>query len=200
MFTIQQRERHLIELLKSNAIDPFIPYNILEIGCGGGGILLDLIRYGSFPSLLHGIDLLHDRLSFARQRLPSANLALADGQQLPYKPRFFDLLLQFTAFSSILDNEVKRNMAGEMLRVMKDGGTILWYDFWWNPINPQTAGIKPDEIRHLFPGCSYVFRKITLAPPIARKIAPISWPMALFLESLKIFNSHYLALIKKNSV
>jgi hypothetical protein len=75
------------------------------------------------------------------------------------------------------------------------------YDFRLNPTNPQTRGIsyfsiRPAEIKRLFPNCHYEFHRITLAPPIARRVVPISWMLALFLESLKIFNSHYLAVIK----
>jgi len=57
-------------------------------------------------------------------------------------------------------------------------------------------GIRPAEIRELFPGCQIQFRKITLAPPIARKLAPVSWGLCYLLESLKIFNTHYLAAIR----
>jgi hypothetical protein len=73
---------------------------------------------------------------------------------------------------------------------------ILTYDFWLNPTNPQTRGIRPAEIKQLFPNCSYEFHRITLAPPITRKLAPISWGLCLFLESLKIFNTHYLVAIR----
>jgi len=48
----------------------------------------------------------------------------------------------------------------------------------------------------LFPNCRYEFHRITLAPPIARRVVPVSWMLALFLESLKIFNSHYLVAIR----
>jgi hypothetical protein len=91
---------------------------------------------------------------------------------------------------------MKKEIATDMLRVLKPGGLILWYDFWLNPTNPQTRGIRPAEIKRLFPNCTYEFHKITLAPPIARRVVPISWMLALFLESLKIFNSHYLAAIR----
>jgi hypothetical protein len=30
-----------------------------------------------------------------------------------------------------------------------------------------------------------------------RRLVPLSWGLALFLESLKIFNTHYLAAIEK---
>lgn len=197
LFFIQQRERDLIHLLKANGFDKFTHKQILEIGCGGGGVLLNFLSYGVHPEQLFGIDLLHERLRSASFQLTESKFANADGQKLPFQASHFDLILQFTAFSSVLDQQVKQNMAAEMLRVLKPDGAILWYDFWWNPTNPQTAGIKPQEIKGLFPVCEYVFRKITLAPPIARRVVPISWPLALILESVKIFNSHYLAIIKK---
>ena len=45
--------------------------------------------------------------------------------------------------------------------------------FWLNPTNPQTRGVRPAEIRQLFPGCSFKFERITLAPPITRRLARI---------------------------
>ena len=76
---------------------------------------------------------------------------------------------------------------------------ILSYDFWLNPTNPQTRGIRPAEIKQLFPNCHYEFHRITLAPPLARRLAPVSWGLCLFLESLKIFNTHYLVAIRPNT-
>jgi len=131
--------------------------------------------------------------------MPLANLSNADGQRLPYLPEIFDLVVQFTAFSSILDPQLKQNMAAEMLRVLKPRGALIWYDFWWNPTNIQTKGIRFKEIRTLFPGCSLIIRRITLAPPIARKVVPISLSFAQALESFRILNSHYLVLIRKNN-
>ena len=83
-----------------------------------------------------------------------------------------------------------------MLRALRPGGLILSYDFWLNPTNKQTRGLRPKEIRRLFPNCACEFHKITLAPPIARRLAPLSWGLCYLLESLKIFNTHYLAAIR----
>ncbi len=196
LFISQRREQQLLRLLRSHNLKAE-NNKILEIGCGRGGVLLEFLRYGADPKRLWGIDLLSDRLSAAKVYLPLGQFTQADGQFLPYESAQFDILLQFTAFSSILDPQIKRNMASEMLRVLKPDGVILWYDFWWNPTNPQTAGIKPKEIKILFGRCVFQFHKITLAPPIARLIVPLSWPLAIILESLKVFNSHYLAIITK---
>jgi hypothetical protein len=77
---------------------------------------------------------------------------------------------------------------------------ILSYDFWLNPTNRQTRGLQPAEIRSLFPGCRFAFERITLAPPITRRLAslPGGWGLCLFLESLKIFNTHYLVAIRRS--
>jgi ubiquinone/menaquinone biosynthesis C-methylase UbiE len=145
---------------------------------------------------LYGIDLLSDRLQQAHTDYPLFPLACCDAQQLPFPADLFEIVLQFTALSSILDDNIKKNVAAEMCRVAKPDGLIIWYDFWLNPTNPQTRGIRPAEIRRLFPNCKYQFYRVTLAPPLTRKLAPISWGLCLFLESLKIFNTHYLVAIR----
>jgi len=62
---------------------------------------------------------------------------------------------QFTLFTSILSEPMKNRMAAEMIRVLKPGGVILWYDFRFNnPRNQNVRGIESPEITSLFPGCS----------------------------------------------
>jgi ubiquinone/menaquinone biosynthesis C-methylase UbiE len=196
LFAIQHRQRNLVKKLKQNGFSELKGKRILEVGCGGGGVLIEYLTLGADPEGLFGIDLLMDRLVEAHHKLPLSVISCADGQNLPYPSDSFDLVLQYTAFSSLLDTSIKRNVANEMMRVTKRGGMILWYDFWVNPTNRQTRGITPAEIRLLFPNCRYEFHRITLAPPIARKIVPISWGLASLLDSLKFFNSHYLATIQ----
>jgi ubiquinone/menaquinone biosynthesis C-methylase UbiE len=199
LFIIQQRHREISRLLSRNTTNKLSEANILELGCGRGGVIIELLHMGALNKNFIGVDLLIDKLKEARLQLPEIPLFNADGQNLPFSNSTFDIVLQFTAFSSILDEQIKRNMATEMLRVLKIKGVILWYDFWLNPTNKQTKGIRKQEIRSLFPGCTYDFHKITLAPPIARRLVPVSWILCMILEKLKIFNTHYLVGIKKQS-
>jgi len=196
LFIVQGRQREVLTVLKKNGITDLSNLRILEMGCGGGDVLTEYLGFGAPPENLYGVDLLFDRLQHAHHILPSSGFANADGQSLPYPSKTFDLVLQYTAISSILDPEIRRKICADMLRVVRPGGMILSYDFWLNPTNPQTRGIRPAEIKRLFPNCRYEFHKITLAPPIARRVVPVSWMLALFLESLKIFNSHYLVAIR----
>jgi len=85
-----------------------------------------------------------------------------------------------------------------MVRVTKPGGIILWYDLRFNnPWNPNVRGIEAAEIRSLFPGCNVRLERLTLAPPLARHIVPISYPIALMIEQLPFLRTHYLGVIRK---
>jgi SAM-dependent methyltransferase len=198
LFTIQQRQRDVIRLLKREEMLPLIEKDILELGCGNGGVLLELLAGGANPHRLHGTDLLAGRIEQAHQQLPNLALTCADGRQLPYADNSFDLILQFTVFSSILPRSVCYTVAEEVRRVLRPDGLILWYDFWLNPKNKETWGIRPRQIRELFPDCRYLFHRITLAPPLARRVVPVSWTGALILERLRILNTHYLVAIRPN--
>jgi SAM-dependent methyltransferase len=200
LFMVQQRQKALVRIMRETGISRLDGRRILEIGCGSGGVLLEFLEYGADPELLHGIDLLEDRIAEARRLLPLARLVVGNAQHLPDPDGHFDVILQFTAFSSILDSTIKADMAREMLRVLKKPfGVILWYDFWVNPTNPQTRGIRPSEIRSLFPGCRYRFHRVTLAPPLARRLVPIFWVAAELLEKIKLLNTHYLVAIRPES-
>ncbi len=196
LFTMQQRQRAVLLALRRGGVWPLAGRDILEVGCGSGGVLLELLSYGAEPARLHGTDLLAERVAAARRLLPHVTITCADGRRLPYPDATFDLVLQFTMFSSILDKALCYTVANEMRRVLKPDGLVLWYDFWLNPLNKQTRGIRPAEIREYFPNSRYSFERITLAPPLARRLAPRSWPGAQLLEATRLLNTHYLAAIQ----
>jgi SAM-dependent methyltransferase len=198
LFAIQERERALLALLSRAGLDEVQNLEILDLGCGSGGWLLDLVRYGAQPDRLHGCDLLPDRLLQARPRLPGrVALACADGGRLPYAAACFDLVCQFTAFTSILDDDLRRCVAGEMWRVLRPGGALLWYDFRFQGRNPAVRAIHPREVRRLFPDGTVVQRRVTLAPPIARRLAGRSWLTCEALARLPWLCTHDLILICK---
>lgn len=194
---MQQLKKDLISLLLKSGVSDLTGKKILEVGCGSGGVLRDYQTLGADPKSLYGIDVLQDRLIEANAKVHGSGLACSDAQNLPFPNSTFDIALQYTAFSSILDSDVKKNMANEVVRVLQPRGYLIWYDFWLNPTNPQTKGINLAEIRELFPGCQISWKKITLAPPITRKLIPFSWILGQILETFTVLNTHYLVLIRK---
>jgi ubiquinone/menaquinone biosynthesis C-methylase UbiE len=196
LFAIQSRERALIDLLCAEGRARLSNFRLLDLGCGTGGELRRFLGYGAGPTNLYGLDLLSERLAIAHQLSPHLGFVQGDAGHLPFADAMFDLVFQFTVFSSILDPVLKHRMASEMVRVLKADGLIVWYDFWLNPTNKQTRGIRPAEVRRLFAHCAIGFHRVTLAPPITRKLVRTSWLMCYLLEKMRVFNTHYLAAIR----
>jgi ubiquinone/menaquinone biosynthesis C-methylase UbiE len=144
------------------------------------------------------MDLLPDRLTKAKAvSAPGVRLFSGSAGTLPLRGASFDLVVQFTVLTSILQPELKRQVALEMVRVAKPNGLILWYDFAFdNPKNPEVRGISGREIRALFAGCSVQLQRITLAPPLTRLIAGRSWLVCSLLEAVPLLRTHLLGLIR----
>ena len=199
-FMMHQRERRLLTLLRRYDCENLEAKKILEVGCGSGQWLRDFITWGARPENITGIDLLLDRLSKARRLCPpSVRLECASAAELPFSDGTFDLVLQSTVFTSILDPDLKRRVAAEMVRVAKPEGFILWYDYHVNnPWNPDVKGVKRREISRLFPRCRIELRRITIFPHLARLIAPYSYMACCLLEKFPPLCAYYLGVIRKN--
>jgi ubiquinone/menaquinone biosynthesis C-methylase UbiE len=198
LYMYQRREEEMLRLLAKHGKTDLKSIRILEIGCGRGAPLLDWCRWGATPSSLHGIDLMEVFVRQAHQLLPAAGLSVASGDRLPYRDRSFDVVVQLTAFTSILDAGLRRAVAAEMCRVTAAGGLILWYDFRYpNLRNPDVRAIGLRELRQLFPSWSADVQSLTLLPPIARSLARVSFGLCRLLEWLPPLRSHYLAVLKR---
>jgi ubiquinone/menaquinone biosynthesis C-methylase UbiE len=196
----QELEREILALLIRENFCPLAEKLILEVGCGTGAWLRNFIKWGALPNHLVGIDLLAERIEKARMLCPrGVRLECANAAKLAFTDNSFDLVLQSTVFTSILDRSLQRAVATEMLRVLKPDGLIIWYDFHWNnPRNPDVRGIREQEVRDLFCGCQVRLRRVTLAPPLGRIIARHSALLYMLLSRSKVFCTHYLALIRRN--
>jgi ubiquinone/menaquinone biosynthesis C-methylase UbiE len=201
LFIVQERERRLLVLLQRYGFASLESKKILEIGCGTGYWLREFIKWGAQPENIVGIDLLSDRVARAKQSCPEGvKIYCGSAAQLAFPDASFDLVLQSTVFTSILEPHLKQQIAAEMIRVVKENGFILWYDYHVNnPWNPDVRGVKKAEIRRLFAGCSINLQRITLAPPLAYRIAPRSWLLAYLLERIPLLRTHYIGIIRKRS-
>lgn len=198
-YMLSGRENNVRRILSEIGFGELADCRILDVGCGSGGELQNLISYGAAFSNLSGIDMLPERVAAAKSALPCCNIVQGDAASgLPWADNTFDLALQFTVFTSILEPDIKKSLAKEIIRVIKPGGFFIWYDFQFdNPTNKDVKGVKMPEILELFPGCRVNMKRITLAPPITRAIAPISTRICSLLEKLVVLNTHYIGYIQK---
>ena len=197
LFIYQARERAVLGLLRRSNMLPLAGRRILDVGCGDGAVLRDMMRYGAAADDVHGVDLLTDRVTRARELTPGSHIDVADAQSLNYEDGSFDLVLGFTLLSSILEPEARARVANEMRRVTRHGGIVLLYDFWTNPFNRDVRPLKQDEVRGLYPGRRIDFQRTTLAPPLLRLAikAPGGWLACSWLDMLPFLRTHYVAAI-----
>jgi ubiquinone/menaquinone biosynthesis C-methylase UbiE len=188
------------QMLHRAGVFPGYQSQCMEIGFGYLGWLAHLIQWGVPEKHLHGIELNTRRADRAREILPLADLRVGDAGNLPWEDGAFNLVVASTVLTSILSNETRRKVAGEIYRVLAPGGALLWYDFAVNnPRNQHVRRVNRSELRQLFPGLRGEIRSITLAPPLARFIAPKSVTLATLLEAIPWLRTHLIAVLVKPS-
>jgi ubiquinone/menaquinone biosynthesis C-methylase UbiE len=192
------RDDAFLRALRRHGVAALAGQHILEIGAATGSLMRTLIAHGAEPHLVHGVDLNFRSLRRARNAAPGASVTVADGALLPYRDEAFDLVMLFTALSSMIDLEVRRHAVKQALRTARSGGLVLVYDFWTNPFNSSVQPISAGELRRLFSPRLVDIERITLAPPIVRAMSGRESPLR-WLERISFLRTHLLAVVQKES-
>jgi len=100
---------------------------VLELGCGPGGNLLELVRRG--PAMMLGIDISPGMLTLAQQTLKGIRVPIelkkTDGQRLPLDDRSVDLAFTVTVLQHNVDPAGLRLVIAELCRVTVDRIVIM---------------------------------------------------------------------------
>jgi SAM-dependent methyltransferase len=125
------------------ALDPGPGTRLLHVGCGTGTALEFAAQYGAEVA---GLDASTELLKIARERLPDADLRVADAAELPYDRGCFD---QVMAFDAIQYTEPPTVAVTELARVTRPGGSVvigLWHNW-----SGREAGAFLNAVRGLVP-------------------------------------------------
>ena len=194
------RRRMAAILLREAGAFPVAGQSCLEIGYGSLGWLGELLCWGVREIDLHGIELDPVRSQRAREAFPAADLRVGDATELPWADGTFRLVVASTVFTSILDTSVRQAVAGEIQRVLAVGGALLWYDFRVDNLrNRNVRRVTRRELRELFPQLDGPVRSATLAPPLARLVAPRSFLFAGILEGVPFLRTHLIGALTKRA-
>ena len=197
--SVQERQRAMLRLFVQQGLTDLAALRVLEVGCGAGGNLLELLRLGFSADLLAGVELLPERFAQARRQLPAAvQLWQGDASTLPVAPASQHIVLQSTVFSSLLDDAFQQQLADAMWRWVAPGGGVLWYDFTVNnPRNRDVRGVPLARLRQLFPQATITARRVTLAPPLARPLCRLHPGLYPIANALPLLRTHVLAWLGK---
>ena len=127
------------ELLKSGD-------RILEVGCGIGTIVFELVKQGYEVT---GTDISQVAIEYGRQKYGDVHLDVQPAEELAFEDETFDVVLSFDLFEHIA--RIDRHV-GEVNRVLKPGGHYLFQtpNKWSNAIF-ETLAHKTLKWRRVHP-------------------------------------------------
>jgi hypothetical protein len=104
----------------------------------------------------------------------------------------------FTCLSSILDNQIRKQVCQAAFEMTKPGGSIIVYDFVVNnPKNRDVKSVSLSELKTYFSNCEYISKKTEVLPPLARKVGKFSTRLCMFLELLPLIKTHRVTMFIK---
>lgn len=193
-----ERKDKLYYIISKFGYIPLKEFKILEVGCGTGNNLQQLYDWGANPNNLFGVDILKDRINQAKTKLPEYNFFHMNAEELTFDNEFFELILVFTVFSSILEKQMLANVSSEINRVLKKNGAIAWYDFRYNnPKNINVRGVSLKQIKDYFGNYECHIQSMTVFPTLVRKLGRLTPFVYPLLNTFPVLRTHYLGLLIK---
>lgn len=170
-YVVEERERMYAKLLNGQ-FNRREGIRVLEIGAGSGSNIRFFKEYGIRPENIVANELMDERIAMLRTNHP--DIAVVEGDATLMRPEqfgTFDVVFQSTVFTSVLDSGFRRKLADTMMSLLSENGMLLWYDFVYdNPSNADVKGVRTREMKELFSLPDWEVHRVTLAPPVGRRI------------------------------
>jgi len=114
----------------------FTPQKILDVGSNSGGMTAKIANL--FPkSKVTGVDVYQKAVDFATKHFPMISFLVADGQNLPFKNKEFDLIFCLETLEHVVNPqktllEIKRCLNNKGRAVISmDSGSFLFKFLWF---------------------------------------------------------------------
>jgi SAM-dependent methyltransferase len=135
---------------------------ILEVGCGTGALLTELV--GNSHANIYGLDINTRYLTLAAENAPLVRLTCGDALRLPYRDSHFDIVLCHFLLLWVVD---PMQVIREMARVTRFGGAVII------AAEPDYGGRidYPLELSAIGQGQAVALRRQGANPNIGRQLA-----------------------------
>lgn len=195
-YYVDYSQKEIIKNISTFLKKEFIDYKklrLLEIGAGNGTNADFFLNLGFQIQNIYFNELIPERVLAIKSNYPNNIVFEGNALEIDFNEKF-DIIFQSTVFTSILNQIDRERLAEKMLNLLNPNGIILWYDFIYNnPKNKDVRKVDDKELKILFTRASKIYyKKITLAPPIGRKVK-----ILYKMFNISILRSHILAVIKK---
>ena len=169
------------------AASPVLGRELLDAGCGTGWLLERLVADGRHA---HGVDRDRERVAAAARRAPAAQVVEGDVCALPFDDGRFGAVFLVTVLSSLGSREAVGAAVREAWRVLEPGGRLIVWDARVPTPNRATRLVRVGDISRTLGRRPTAERTLTVAPPLARRLAARWYPR---LASVPLLRSHRLA-------
>lgn len=198
LFQALASEASVVNALRVVQHEPSVA-KVLDVGCGSGGDVYQLVRLGYDPAKITGIEIQQERIAVARSLYPQMEFIHADATKMQFEDDTFDLVFESTMFATLPDDHDRAAIASEMVRVCKPEGFLVLID--WRTPKPGDRSYKAlsrRELQKIFAIGSrtklIAVQRGALLPPIGRflsKRAPglyfICWSLFPFLVGQVVY-------------
>ena len=193
-----ERRTVLARLISKHLDVPLAEAQILDVGCGDGRDLNELLWLGASADRLAGNDLQDERLEGARARVPaSVELLSGDIRQTRFEAGRFDLVTVSVVLMTIEDPSTRADVLRHIYSLVKPGGLLVITEPRIpNPRNKNVVRITEaslSEVLQIEP----VYKKLLfLLPPLA-PLARFPTLYGLAAAALPFLKFHRLYVYKK---
>lgn len=110
------KRNRFLELLHSS---DFSNKSVLEVGCGPGGNLLEVLQHK--PRKLVGVDISNEMVALAKDKLPAeVDIIKINGTKLPFDDNSFDVIFTATVLQHNTDEQMLKTIMAEICRVSSE--------------------------------------------------------------------------------